>query len=1755
MFSAIGNFVRTAVNRQVDTTEDEDEDFNVDQELRILKERQNPSKSSAGGSDGENGGDADEVEQVPPAQHDSGTIKTKNRAVLVPGSAGAKNASTASTNKNAAAGAGAAMANKVGQPDAGDLHSTTKVKKRSRRDQHQVADGAEVAADNVNDEEDVGSSVGENSYRFERTSSGGSGSGFELQYSDPASDAPAGAEQLRRLHLNTSTTASSSGNDSDGGAGDRVEVTTMTSERALGAQEVLMMSSPPNTPDVDVGEQLTLSDLVMESEFSTVKKKKRKADQHANTNGTTPTGAAAASTTSQVVGGGATTSGWSKVPSAAEQNKLQMNKAALLNKKPLAKPKKYTSDYLLQTQKRVEGEVVHVVDAGAFVVVSEEMFHGVLAQRKRFQTAHKHGFVTLTSKLSFVLARNPEPKAHKDKQYIAEDIAIVVDDELPSVEEGAGAQPPSTSVGGSERDVATAPKPSGKPPGSASSPQETGTRTGSGTAASTTTASPAVLAASRMTTAELIASHLGPHKMASLLPAAGGKGGVTAKRKEELVRTQQRITGSVVHGEEHYCLITSELMAGKILGPTKKLVSETGFPLANGVQRWERGQVVEFQVCRNPILKDDPETQFLACNIDILVDGKSSQSLPAGGAGGGDQLRGFSQTQPPDPSYSSGTAQPFDVSFKERQSFKTADSYPTSTYLEGAATGIAEIPGSADAFGSSSGQQASMKSLGRPIEPMKPNQTAGAPPATQTTTAPGNYQSATSQSTTRPSWSSGSAISGTTTTTSSTSAIVEQTSTTTSTISSTSIPVKREPLSKLAAGSRRVVGYVVHSKPDYALVQSEAFHGQVLAPTRKVRSSFPKGGKWVANMELEFRIMQNPVGHASDKRYLATDIVLLQAEAEDIRLKKPMHAEHWKQKKRVRGEVLLAYDQYGIVLCDFSRGGPILAHRNRFAKEHKYEEIYVGMELDFCIVRNPHLDQNPESKDEWLCDDVRACYPSEDAPPITTPSTNFSLKEFLDTSSSTHAAGDYSKYNYTTSAMNKVDPNAGRLVVKDDDFSRRRVLIDDMDVVRVSVANVTPNGSTLKVEYPRVQSMNLQPYLPKAECGTVKLKQGQIAYVKLGYPLDAKKKRLLAYDLRLSMPAGWQEVDEEVEDADKGASPARRSKKLRGRGEPGGAGVGSSSAPSSSQEETDASESEMNSTTRPTGGVEGVPAPPTELREDVKPLPAAPPPPPTNAAPPPPTNAAPPPPSVAAPDEQRVGSGPSNMIISPILLNKPAPPAAVKAPPGLADVVFDEAPPGVAAAVVDHGDEEPSLLNSLMGGVNMPVFEDDGDQYQIGATEGAGQNQNQNQRKQTVSLLSVLMGEAATGQEVVDEGGASKTQIVPPPDAGPPPAPVEGETSGSTMGILMGTSTSTASISCGGPVGSGGFLEDVGRIVHLVNSSESNFGVAEMELPTSSACEKEYLLFNNASCLQLGVGDRIKLKPCSGQDEATTLTLSSSANASSSEEEGDHLKVVGGAAPPPAGAGSCGGQNDTEGDSRVRHKVRMGEVLGAVKMCSGGEGDRDHETAVVPIPQHSLLYKLAHRLEETEIRTRIGLFEKKTPSGGGAAAATAVNLNSPMSASVCSALEEFWAEHAEAFYGEQTEPDDVFADMSESNTETIVKQALKIQEKDAKLFRDVTALIFIPLDRNFGISAPLRLTLQRHPNLLFASPAPCFDVFLYVLESRERMKGLLHEHKNRSFLEMLVSKLNTFGLEDEDQIRQEETLRKRIVDLLLYLET
>lgn len=110
------------------------------------------------------------------------------------------------------------------------------------------------------------------------------------------------------------------------------------------------------------------------------------------------------------------------------------------------------------------------------------------------------------------------------------------------------------------------------------------------------------------------------------------------------------------------------------------------FPLANGVQRWERGQVVEFQVCRNPILKDDPETQFLACNIDILVDGRSSQSLPAGGAGGGDQLRGFSQTQPPDPSYSSGTAQPFDVSFKERQSFKTADSYPTSTYLEGAAT-------------------------------------------------------------------------------------------------------------------------------------------------------------------------------------------------------------------------------------------------------------------------------------------------------------------------------------------------------------------------------------------------------------------------------------------------------------------------------------------------------------------------------------------------------------------------------------------------------------------------------------------------------------------------------------------------------------------------------------------------------------------------------------------------------------------------------------------------------------------------------------------------------------------------------------------------------------------------------------------------------------------------------------------------------------------------------------------------------------
>lgn len=82
-----------------------------------------------------------------------------------------------------------------------------------------------------------------------------------------------------------------------------------------------------------------------------------------------------------------------------------------------------------------------------------------------------------------------------------------------------------------------------------------------------------------MTTAELIASHLGPHKMASLLPAAGGKGGVTAKRKEELVRTQQRITGSVVHGEEHYCLITSELMAGKILGPTKKLVSETGYNL------------------------------------------------------------------------------------------------------------------------------------------------------------------------------------------------------------------------------------------------------------------------------------------------------------------------------------------------------------------------------------------------------------------------------------------------------------------------------------------------------------------------------------------------------------------------------------------------------------------------------------------------------------------------------------------------------------------------------------------------------------------------------------------------------------------------------------------------------------------------------------------------------------------------------------------------------------------------------------------------------------------------------------------------------------------------------------------------------------------------------------------------------------------------------------------------------------------------
>lgn len=163
--------------------------------------------------------------------------------------------------------------------------------------------------------------------------------------------------------------------------------------------------------------------------------------------------------------------------------------------------------------------------------------------------------------------------------------------------------------------------------------------------------------------------------------------------------------------------------------------------------------------------------------------------------------------------------------------------------------------------------------------------------------------------------------------------------------------------------------------------------------------------------------------------------------------------------------------------------------------------------LMLIFTRFSHYRTYSESKDEWLCDDVRACYPSEDAPPITTPSTNFSLKEFLDnSSSSTHAqTGDYSRYNYTT---NKVDANAGRLVVKDDDFSRRRVLIDDMDVVRVSVANVTPNGSTLKVEYPRVQSMNLQPYLPKAECGTVKLKQGQIAYVKLGYPLDAKKKRL-----------------------------------------------------------------------------------------------------------------------------------------------------------------------------------------------------------------------------------------------------------------------------------------------------------------------------------------------------------------------------------------------------------------------------------------------------------------------------------------------------------------------------------------------------------------------------------------------------------------------------------------------------------------------
>ncbi|CAD7947419.1 unnamed protein product [Amoebophrya sp. A25] len=236
-------------------------------------------------------------------------------------------------------------------------------------------------------------------------------------------------------------------------------------------------------------------------------------------------------------------------------------------------PKKIDSDVILDQGMRVDGQVVHVLDPGACIVVADCMTHGVLAQRKKFVKQHDrtHCNLEVGLQMSFILRKNPQEKKfafRKEKSFIADHI-LITNSGAPA-DEADAISPPTIKV-----------------------------------------------ATEKVVVPPLPISHLQPSSSAGPLSAASEQ----RRLKSELAAGNIRVRGTVVFADENYCLLTSEQMHGKTLGPVKKLVGG-GFPLPNGVAKFAEGQTAEFflRKSRKPG-NPDPERDYLADEIDIVGDG------------------------------------------------------------------------------------------------------------------------------------------------------------------------------------------------------------------------------------------------------------------------------------------------------------------------------------------------------------------------------------------------------------------------------------------------------------------------------------------------------------------------------------------------------------------------------------------------------------------------------------------------------------------------------------------------------------------------------------------------------------------------------------------------------------------------------------------------------------------------------------------------------------------------------------------------------------------------------------------------------------------------------------------------------------------------------------------------------------------------------------------------------------------------------